>query len=61
MSGFQSFVEYLRVELEDAKTALVKADVSQFQRLQGRAQMLAETLDLVDPQPPRRMTVQPIP
>ncbi len=60
-TGFQGVIEYLRVELEDAKTSLVKADVSQMQRLQGRAQALMDIVDLVDPKPLRQLKVPTLP
>jgi len=60
-TGFQGVIEYLRVELEDAKTSLVKADASQVQRLQGRAQALMDIVDLVDPKPLRQLRVQTLP
>lgn len=60
-NGFQEFVGYLRAELEDAKAALVNAEPSGFQRLQGRAQALTDILVLVDPKPTTRMTVRTLP
>lgn len=60
-TGFQSFIEYLRAELEDARTVLVNADKKSVQRLQGRAQMLTEIVELVDPKPLRQLKVQPFP
>ena len=60
-ADFQKFVECLRAKLEDAKAALVTADATQFQRLQGKAQAFGELMDLVEPRSAQRVAVRPLP
>ena len=50
-AGFQDFVSYLRVELEDAKTSLVDVPPERVQKLQGYARGIREVVELVDPKP----------
>ena len=60
-SEFQAVIEYLRVELEEAKTTLIVAPPERVQRLQGRAEALKDVLELVDPKPFKQLKVTTLP